>query len=575
MATTVSRVRSETLRTLPDDNVRQILWRFADRYDLQMLVQSAREVARGPVARLVAQGLRGTHEWTAEKATLLEAFDQSGITAVFMDPEQGGYLAGPKNLALALTAFELAWVDAGAATCSLAGCLALAPIHERGTAEQQAHYMSLAVPPAPGEDRQPLRGAFCLTEPIPYVGVDTGILNGKLRVEKWADGEEPLLRVEKRGRFITNMGFANFVTAAVDSGDDRIKGSCIVIIEETDPGVFDRGTPTRKLVHQLSSTCDPIFNVTVPASRIVGGYTVKDGTIIPNYSHSEVIEAVFKRTRVTVALMTSAKLLSAIEPIIRYQRGRFRGSEQAKAGMLRYELGLQQRQDALHRLASLWAIGEAGASLGFAAARLCDEMDVLEHEKNEILASKGVSRGRSEMKFFRDVNKSAIELLAAGKQSAREAQCRRLRRSEGRSAGAVRLERCHLKRVVSGSKVVEHRYRLRCNARGAEPDGRIRDHRGLSRLPHLQVDGHATGSHLRRPRGGAAAQPQCHHDQRTLPGAVPATGFWRCAGSRSIARELAHARWRPRCSCGCGPTTICKSLPTPMAARCIRAHARA
>ena len=411
MATTVARVRSETLRTLPDDNVRQILWRFAERYDLQMLVQSAREVARGPVARLVAQGLRSTHEWTAEKATLLEAFDQSGITAVFMDPEQGGYLAGPKNLALALTAFELAWVDAGAATCSLAGCLALAPIHERGTAEQRAHYMSLAVPPAPGEDRQTLRGAFCLTEPIPYVGVDTGILNGKLRVEKWIEGEEPTLRVEKRGRFITNMGFASFVTAAVDSGDARIKGSCMVIIEETDPGVFDRGTPTRKLVHQLSSTCDPIFNVTVPASRIVGGYTVKDGTILPNYTHSEVIEAVFKRTRVTVALMTSAKLLSAIEPIIRYQRGRFRGSEQAKAGMLRYELGLQQRQDALHRLAGLWAMGEAGASLGFAAARLCDEMDVLEHEKNNILAAKGVSRGRSELKFFREVNKSALELL--------------------------------------------------------------------------------------------------------------------------------------------------------------------
>ncbi len=498
MATTVSRVRSETLRTLPDDNVRQILWRFADRYDLQMLVQSAREVARGPVARLVAQGLRGTHEWTAEKATLLDAFDQSGITAVFMDPEQGGYLAGPKNLALALTAFELAWVDAGAATCSLAGCLALAPIHERGTAEQQAHYMSLAVPPAPGEDRQLLRGAFCLTEPIPYVGVDTGILNGKLRVEKWADGEEPVLRVEKRGRFITNMGFANFVTAAVDSGDDRIKGSCIVIVEETDPGVFDRGTPTRKLVHQLSSTCDPIFNVTVPASRIVGGYTVKDGTIIPNYSHSEVIEAVFKRTRVTVALMTSAKLLSAVEPIIRYQRGRFRGSEQAKAGMLRYELGLQQRQDALHRLAGLWAIGEAGASLGFAAARLCDEMDVLEKEKNEILSSKGVSRGRSELKFFRDVNKSAIELL---RQESKPPEKRNGGCYEDLKADPlvqVCLERCGHERVLSGMQAVEHRDRLQRDARGPELDGRLRYHRRLSRLPHLQVDGHATGSHLRR-----------------------------------------------------------------------------
>ena len=62
----------ETLRTLPGDDVRQILWRFADRYDLQMLVQSARGVARGPVARLVADGGRNTHEWTEEKADLLK-----------------------------------------------------------------------------------------------------------------------------------------------------------------------------------------------------------------------------------------------------------------------------------------------------------------------------------------------------------------------------------------------------------------------------------------------------------------------------------------------------------------------
>ena len=411
MATTVSHVQSESLRTLPDDSVRQIMWRFADRYDLQMLVQSVREVARGPVARLVAQGERANHEWTPGKATLLDAFDQSGITAVFMDPEQGGYIEGPKNLALALVAFELAWVDAGAATGSLAGCLALAPIHERGTPEQRKQYMSLAAPPQPGEDRKAWRGAFCLTEPIPYVGVDTGMLSGKLSVADWNDGQEPLLHVEKRGRFITNMGFANFVTAAVDSGDPRIKGSCMVILEEGDPGTFDRGSATHKLVHQLSSTCDPIFSLTVPASRIVGGYTLKDGAIIPNYSHSEVIEAVFKRTRVTVALMTSAKLLSAVEPVIRYQRGRFRGSEQAKPGGLRYELGIQQRQDALHRLASLWALGEAGASLGFATARLYDEIDPLERRKNEILAEGGVRGGRAELKVFREINQNAIEML--------------------------------------------------------------------------------------------------------------------------------------------------------------------
>ena len=133
----------------------------------------------------------------------------------------------------------------------------------------------------PARTANQLRGAFCLTEPIPLRWGGYRHLEWQAAGSDWTDGEAPLLRVEKRGRFITNMGFANFVTAAVDSDDARIKGSCIVIIEESDPGIFDRGTPTRKLVHQLSSTCDPIFNVTVPASRIVGGYTVKDGTIIP------------------------------------------------------------------------------------------------------------------------------------------------------------------------------------------------------------------------------------------------------------------------------------------------------
>src|SRR4051812_19647046 len=85
------------LRALPGDDVRQILWRFADRFDLQMLVQSARGVARGPVARLVAGGARNTHDWTPEKADLLRAYDESGITGVFTEPSQGGFIEGPKN----------------------------------------------------------------------------------------------------------------------------------------------------------------------------------------------------------------------------------------------------------------------------------------------------------------------------------------------------------------------------------------------------------------------------------------------------------------------------------------------
>ncbi len=403
-----------TLKTIPGDEIRQILWRFEDRYDLAMLIQSVRAVARGPVARLVAAGGRLSHDWTPEKDALLPEFDAAGITAAYMSPEEGGFLEGPKNFPMALIAFELAWVDAGAATCSLAQHLALSPIHERGTPEQQHRYMSLATP-APG--RKTWRGAFCLTEPIPYVGVETGMLGGKVRVAYWpteeelAAGKEPILEVSKRGRFITNMGFANFVTAAVDTDDERIKSSCMVILEETDEGLFDRGTPTKKLVHQLSSTSDPVFNMKVPASRIIGGYRIENGKVVPNHDHSSVIEAVFRRTRVGVGLMTSSKLLSAIEPLIRYHRDRFRGSGAVTPGTPRFELCLQQKQDVTHRLLEIWAAGEASASLGFTTARLFDYLDPLEKQKTALLAEQGVAGGMAEFKALKKRQAEAIEYL--------------------------------------------------------------------------------------------------------------------------------------------------------------------
>ncbi|TWU42256.1 hypothetical protein Poly41_05520 [Novipirellula artificiosorum] len=401
---------SPVMQTLPTDEVRQIMWRYAERYDLQMLVQSTRSVARGVVARLVADGERNTHEWTAAKDEMLKAYDEAGVTAMMSKPQYGGYLDGPKNFVMALAAFELAWVDAGAATCCLAAGLALEPIIERGTPEQVEEYLTRSVPPQPGEDRKIARGAFCLTEPLPYVGVDTGIMCGKVRVANWEDGQEPMLQVDKRGRFITNMDYASFVVAAVESDDDRIKGTCMVILEEDDEGVYDRGAVTHKLVHQLSSTRDPIFHMTVPASRIVGGYTIVDGVIVPNHNHGKVLEAVFARTRVPVGVMTAAKLLSAVEPIIRYQRGRFRGGEGAP-GTPRYDLGLQMKEDVLHRLVDVWATGEAATSLGLAAARHFDEFEELDKTRDELYAAAGARSVREVLKLRKQTEKLALEYL--------------------------------------------------------------------------------------------------------------------------------------------------------------------
>jgi alkylation response protein AidB-like acyl-CoA dehydrogenase len=186
----------------------------------------------------------------------------------------------------------------------------------------------------------------------------------------------------------------------------------MVILEEGDPGTFDRGAPTKKLVHQLSSTRDPVFSLRIPASRIIGGYTVKDGVVIPTHSHGEIIEAVFRRTRVTVGVMTAAKLLSAVEPVIRYQRQRFRGGAASSPGSPRYDIGLQQKEDVLHRLVDIWATGEAAASLGFGSAILFDRLDPLEKQKDEIFKKEGIASPREKLKAQRRAEKDAIELLS-------------------------------------------------------------------------------------------------------------------------------------------------------------------
>ncbi|MGD2218290.1 MAG: acyl-CoA dehydrogenase family protein, partial [Gemmatimonadales bacterium] len=118
-------------------------------------------------------------------------------------------------------------------------------------------------------------------------------------------------------------------------------------------------------------------------------------------------------------LMTSAKMLSAVEPVIRYQRRRFRGSASDHAGTPRHELGLQQKEDALHRVVDIWATGEASASLGFAAARLFDELDPLEHRRDEIFVAYGVPAGRKALRALANwIDQAAEYVRLAGKPEA-------------------------------------------------------------------------------------------------------------------------------------------------------------
>ncbi len=397
-----------TMKMLPGDEVRQIMWRFAERYDIQMAVAGARSVARGDVAKLVAGGQRATHDWTPEKQGAFDAFDASGITASTLKQEFGGLFDGPKNLASSLISYELSWVDNGAATSALVNGLAMGPIAELGTPEQKARYMTLC---APGNESGKIwRGSFALTEPLPYVGVDTGVLCGRVSIAEWKDGDEPMIRVEKRGRFITNIAIADYVTVAANSGDERIKGSCMIIVEATDPGKFDRGAQTLKCVHQLSNTGDPVIDVVVPASRIVGGYDIVDGKVVPRLGHSEIIAQVFSKTRVGVGVMGAGSLMSAVEPVIRYQRTRFRGAAGVDEASPRYQQGLQMKEDVTERLADVWATAEAASSLGFDISRRYDELELIQDE-----AKAKLGKGREMLKNMKAPMERAAALLADGK----------------------------------------------------------------------------------------------------------------------------------------------------------------
>ena len=210
----------------------------------------------------------------------------------------------------------------------------------------------------------------------------------------------------------------------------------------------------------------------------------------------------------------------------------------------RYELGLQQKEDVLHRLVDVWATGEASASLGFAAARLFDELDPLERKKDEIFAAQNLA-GRAAFKALAKTQQEALELLQLSAKPAGSRDEKRLEGPESRPAGAIRAARLAGQRALPRLQALEHRPRRQHDARGRQPHGRLRRHGGLPGLPGPEVDGRPARSHLRRPGSRAASPALAHHDQRAVSRAIQAVDRRDGAASRPSAPARAPAPWRP------------------------------
>jgi len=130
------------------DELHWTMWRIADRSALLPVVQSARHVAREVVVPLLALGARANCEWTPQKAQLIAKLDANGLNSILSTAGHG--IATP----LALAAWELAWVDGGAAANILSGSLAQMPILDFGTSHQRELYLGNAAPRQVSAQRQ-------------------------------------------------------------------------------------------------------------------------------------------------------------------------------------------------------------------------------------------------------------------------------------------------------------------------------------------------------------------------------------------------------------------------------------
>ncbi len=280
---TIAARKPELMRTLPGDDVRQILWRFSDRYDLQMLVQSARAVARGPVARLVAEGERNTHEWTAGEERAAGGLRPSrhhrrlhGARRgrLHRRPEEPG--AGADGVRTGLGGCRSGHRQPG----RLPGAVAHSRARHSG-AEAALHGSARAA--AAGRRPQALARRI-----LPHRAHSLR-RRGHRHAERQGCASRSGRRARSRCCRWRSAGASSPTWASPTSSPPpwipATSASRAAAWSSSKKAIPASSTAARRRASWCISfppPAIPIFSLSVPASRIVGGYTVKDGIIVPN-----------------------------------------------------------------------------------------------------------------------------------------------------------------------------------------------------------------------------------------------------------------------------------------------------
>ena len=206
----------------------------------------------------------------------------------------------------------------------------------------------------------------------------------------------------------------------------------------------------------------------------------------------------------------------------------------------------------------VWATGEASASLGFTAARMFDELDPLEKEKDRVLAERGISGGTSAFKALRRVQKDALEYLALKQQSPLRRNGARFAELEADpliqftlldSLANVYCPACKLWNTGHGANTMREAVSL------VGGYGITEDCPGF--LGHKWMDAQLEATY----EGPEAVQRrQLLADHGGTKSSWRSTVTWITELSRSRRRTgpVPIAPSPPPCRCGCGPPSICK-----------------
>lgn len=226
-----------------------------------------------------------------------------GLQYVFIPEEYGGMGGGARDIAA--VSEELARICLGVATAFLAIHLGADPIIMGGTDAQKAKWLGKIAD-------QGAVVAYAVTEP--EAGSNLSNLKTHAIPIKNADGELLEWEISGNKQFITNGGYADFMTVLADTPD----GPSFFIVEKNSPG-FKPGKAESKHGIRCSNTNPLIFDkVRVPAENLVGG--------VPGQGLKQANE-VFGYTRLMVAAFGLGAGIEALERAIAYAKERIQFGE--------------------------------------------------------------------------------------------------------------------------------------------------------------------------------------------------------------------------------------------------------